>query len=850
MSNTRTHERTEAIVSRPGPGSERERGSSRRVPRATYRLQLSKAFDLDAAAAVVPYLARLGVSHIYLSPILTAAPGSTHGYDVVDHRHVNPELGGRSALDRLRSALDEHRMSIVLDIVPNHMGMAGRLNRQWWDVLKHGRQSRYADFFDIDWDAPEAKLRGKVLLPVLGDQLGRVIEKGELRIEPAVEGPVVKYYDAEFPLSPESLARFEDPLRRGAVEEPEVLASLLDHQHYRLAHWKTASRELNYRRFFAVNNLAAIRVERPEVFAETHELILQLVESGAVDGLRIDHPDGLRDPTKYLDELRDAAGNAWITVEKILEPGEPLPPEWKVAGTTGYDFLNRAMGVFVDPAGEEPMTDFFREFTGIGEDYHALLHKKKHFVLDTMFGGELNRLLTILAEICGRNRLYRDHTRRELCDALAELLACFPVYRTYPRSDCELSEQDLRVTREAVACAKRHRPDVDARLFDFIGEILSMRVPGEQEAEFTLRFGQLSGPVMAKGAEDTTFYIYNRFTALNEVGGDPGSFGLSVEDFHAINAERQQNWPAAMLGTSTHDTKRSEDVRARLCVLSEMPDAWRDAVTRWREMNAPRKNDGLPDANSEYLLYQTLVGAWPIGAERAIAYMEKATREASVQTTWTAPNEKFESALKGFIEGVLGDAAFVRDLESFVGTLVGLGRINSLAQSLLKLTCPGVPDVYQGTELWDLSLVDPDNRRPVDYEARRALLDAAEHANAEEAMRRSDEGLPKLFLLRRALRVRAEHPEAFGAASGYTPLAAAGGKAGHVVAYERGGRVVTVVPRLPRGLGDGWGDTSLRLPAPGRWRNVFTEELREGETRVGDLLRAFPVALLVRENKS
>lgn len=809
----------------------------RSVPRATYRLQLSRAFDLDAAAAAVPYLAQLGVSHVYLSPILAATPGSTHGYDVIDHTRVNDELGGPAALDRLRAALNEHGMSIVLDIVPNHMGMAGRLNRPWWDVLKHGRASRYADFFDIDWDAPEAKLRDKVLLPVLGDQFGRVLERGELVIADSSDGPVVKYYDAEFPLSPHSLAE-------GAGD----VASLLERQHYRLAHWKTANRELNYRRFFAVNELVAIRVERREVFNQTHALILGLVESGAVTGLRIDHPDGLRDPTTYLDELRAAAPDAWITVEKILEPGEPLPPQWKVAGTTGYDFLNRAMGVLIDPEGRDPMTELFRDFTGVVAEYPALLHEKKHFVLDTMFGGETNRLLTILVDICSRNRLYRDHTRRELEGALAELLACFPVYRTYPRPDGGLSEQDRGVTRDAVECAKKRRPDIDSRLFDFIGGILSMKTPGEREAEFTLRFGQLSGPVMAKGAEDTAFYIYNRFTALNEVGGDPGSFGLSPEEFHAINSERQRNWPLAMLGTSTHDTKRSEDVRARLCVLSEVPREWRAAVERWRDLNAPRKRSGFPDANSEYLLYQTLVGAWPIDAERTLAYMRKATREASVHTTWTAPNEGFEAAMESFVTGILGDTGFVRDLESFVQPLIGPGRTNSLAQTLLKLTCPGVPDIYQGTDLWDHSLVDPDNRRPVDYDARRRLLADVGHATAEEAMRRSGEGLPKLFLIHRALQVRKQFPAAFDGASSYTPLIPAGTKSRHAIAYSRGDRVITVVPRLPMGVRNGWGDTSLQLPVgSGDWRNVFTNEVRGGETRIGDLLREFPVALLVRE---
>ncbi|HEV7887539.1 MAG TPA: malto-oligosyltrehalose synthase, partial [Acidimicrobiales bacterium] len=594
-----------------------------------------------------------------------------------------------------------------------------------------------------------------------------------------------------------------------------------------LAFWRTAEQELDYRRFFDINTLIALRMEDPQVFDDTHSLVLEWVGDGVLDGLRIDHPDGLRDPTQYLRRLADASGGAWVVVEKILEPGERLPGPWKglTAGTTGYDFLNRVGGLFVDPAGEEPLTRLYEAVIGEPVDYDALVLAKKHKVLDEALAADLTRLTALFVDVCEHHRRYRDYTRRELRQVLKEVIAGFPVYRTYITPGSPVSEADVAVVTEAVESAWERRPDLDADLFRFLRDLLLQPVSGGTEEELAARFQQLTGPVMAKGVEDTAFYVYNRLVSLNEVGGHPGHFGTSVEAFHAAMAEAQREWPAAMLATSTHDTKRSEDVRARISVLSQYPEQWAAVVQDWLA-----RHPG-PEPNTAYLFYQSLVGAWPWSADRAAAYMEKATKEAKTHTSWTSPDPAFDQAVAEFVRGVFDDAALMAEVERFVAPLVGPGRVNSLAQALVRLTAPGVPDTYQGQELWDLSMVDPDNRRPVDYEGRRALLARLDEGMAaQDVLAQSDTGLPKLLVTSRALRLRRDRPELF---TSYTALSAPSG----VVAFSRGG-AVTVVPR------PGAREGAVELP-DGAWRNVFTgEEWGGGPVTVAGLLGRFPVALL------
>lgn len=892
----------------------------RAEPGSTYRVQLTPAFGFDDLAAVAGYLADLGVTHVYLSPILQATPGSTHGYDVVDHHRVNAELGGEAGHARLCEALGAAGLGQVLDVVPNHMAITGPENTWWWDVLENGPASVYAGYFDVDWDPPESKLRHTVLLPVLGDHYGRVLEAGELRVGREGGSFTVHYHEHAFPVAPRSLDRLlvaagegcgsdelesvgaalgrlppatatdwesvrerhrdkevlrarlaalceEDPAVAAAVDAAveavnadwDALDALLDRQNYRLAFWRTAGRELDYRRFFDINTLIGVRVEEPHVFDDTHALFLRWVEEGVVDGLRIDHPDGLLDPEGYLVRLRHASDGAWVVVEKILEPGEELPRSWPVAGTTGYDFAARVGGLFVDPAGREPMLDLYHRVTGRPTDVAEVAVAKKHVVLRDILAADLNRLTALFVQVCERNRRYRDYTRHELHEALREVLACFPVYRTYVRpSVASVGDADVAHVEEATALAAARRPEIDAELFRFLADLLLLRhrretAPGlpapvdDLEAELVARFQQVSGPVMAKGVEDTTFYDYVPLVSLNEVGASPAVWGTPVEAFHRACAEAQARWPASMLTTSTHDTKRSEDVRARLDLLSEVPGAWAEAVGRWAAANERhRDGDGRPDPNAEYLLYQTLVGAWPLSVDRAVAYMEKASKEAKVHTSWIDPDPAYDAALRAFVEGVLVDDRFRADLEAFVAPLVEPGRVTALAQVLVKLTAPGVPDTYQGTELWDLSLVDPDNRRPVDYDRRRRLLGELDGRSPAEVWARADDGLPKLLVVHEALALRRRRPEAFGRGGAYEPVAATGGKAAHVVAFARGGAAVTVVPRLVLGRGGDWGDTAVELP-PGEWRDALGGEgAASGRMPLARLLADFPVALLER----
>jgi (1->4)-alpha-D-glucan 1-alpha-D-glucosylmutase len=892
----------------------------RRMRVATYRVQLHAGFTFDDAAAVLGYLAALGVSHLYCSPYLQAAQGSTHGYDVVDHGRLNHELGGADGYRRLAGRLEGAGLGQVLDIVPNHMALAGRDNAWWWDVLENGPSSRYARYFDIDWDPPEAKLADTVLMPVLGDHYGRVLEAGELTIERHAGSLSVRYYDHEAPLSPRTLdgllgraaarsgsgelkelaaaygrlplAVLTDPAdvasRHSGQEElramlgeltaaqpevaaaidaeieavnrdPDVLDQLLRRQNYRLAYWGTANEELSYRRFFNIDTLAGLRVEDEVVFADTHRLILSLVSDGTVDGLRVDHVDGLADPEGYLRRLRDATGGVYVVVEKILEADEDMPASWPVAGTTGYEFLNRVNRLFVDPASENAMRACFRSFTGEGDDYPEVIRAAKLQIMREELATEVERLTSLLADVCERHRRQRDQTRRDLRDTLREVIAAFPVYRTYARPGSPVTPADRAHVAAAVAAARERRPDLDGELIGFIGELLVLEHPGDAEADFALRFAQVSAPVMAKGVEDTAFYRYQPLVSLNEVGGDPGRFGSEPSEFHQAMSAAAGRWPEAMLTLSTHDTKRSGDVRARLNVLSEMPEAWEQVTARWANQNKRYKRHGWPDRNAEYLLYQSLVGAWPIEVARVTAFMEKAAKEAKVHTSWTEPQPEYDDALRAFVTGILADQGFVADLEAFLAghRLVERGRVNSLAQTTLLLTCPGVPDLYQGTELWEFSLVDPDNRRPVDYGARRRLLEALASAGPEAALDRADEGGPKLWLIHRVLAHRGRHSGAYGPGSGYQPLPVAGtvgshavgshAADAHAVAFTRTGGLAVVVPRLTGGLADGWGDATVALPA-GPWVDVLTGDAVEGgEVSVAALLRRFPVAVLGRE---
>ena len=879
------------------------------VPLATYRVQMHSGFGFDAAAAIADYLRELGVSHLYASPYLQAGKGSTHGYDVLDHSRPNAELGGPEAHARLCEALGKAGLGQILDIVPNHMSIASpQQNKWWWDVLENGQSSRYAGYFDVDWKPIEAKLRDTVLMPILGDHYGREVEAGRVQLHRAGGTFTLQYFDHVMPVAPRSLndllneaawqvssdelafladsfgnlpistatdiesvtRRHRDKevlrsaLARLCSEKSEVASAidsvitelnasstridaLLERQNYRLSYWKTAVQELDYRRFFDINTLISLRMEDERVFEDSHRLILKWVREGVLDGLRVDHPDGLRDPAEYFRRLNSAVPKGWIVVEKILEPGEALPDDWPVAGTTGYDFLNRLGGLFIDPGGEGPITDFYAAFTGEPVDYQAMVRDKKQYVFKELFGSDVNRLVAQLSEVCEHQKRYRDYTRRELSAMIREVIACFPVYRTYVLAEQgEVSEHDVKYVNEAIEAARINRPEIDPDLLDFLRDLLLLKVTGDVESRFVMRFQQNTGPVMAKGLEDTVFYNFNRLVALNEVGGDPGRFGVSVAKYHEECRETQRRWPTSMTSTTTHDTKRSEDVRARLSLLSEIPDRWADAVERWSEHNRRHRSDDMPDRNAEYLLYQILVGAWPIDVDRATAYMLKATREAKANTSWTNPNEPYEEALKAFVAGLLGDKEFVADLEGFVKPLIEPGRVNSLSQALIKLTAPGVPDIYQGNELWDMSLVDPDNRRPVDYSARRKLLaDLSKTPSPEEILRRSDEGLPKLWVTRQALHFRRRRPELFGPEGDYRPIEARGAKADHVVAYSRGGGCVVVAPQAPAQAGRRLGRHDHRASRRGLDRRADRRGGRrgrgEGRPPAGEVPRGLAV---------
>jgi len=882
-----------------------------RIPSSCYRLQLHSGFTFDDAAEVAPYLKALGISHVYCSPYLQAAKGGMHGYDVVDQMKVNAELGGEEGHARFCAKLGELGMGQVLDIVPNHMA-TGPENRYWWDVLENGPSSRFATWFDIDWNSPEVRLQNKVLIPVLGGQYGQVLSAGQLSIEYDDQSFQVRYFDHVFPLAPRSLAiplskaaRYIDApklsfiadslarlplpesteaevvaarhrdktvlyelLERFCRETPgaweaitramneinsdyDALDSILNLQNYRLAYWRTADQELGYRRFFDINTLVGLRVERPHVFLATHKRILEWLRAGVLDGVRADHPDGLRDPQQYFARLRSAAPGAWILAEKIVQHSEMLRANWPIDGTTGYDFLNICNGILVNGEGLEEIEKVYRQFTGRAEDFDALAHQKKLAVEHDALGSDVNRLAQLFVEICESNRDQRDYTRAEIRRAIREVAAGFAIYRTYviPERN-EIAEEDRLAIDGALSIAKASRTDIEPGLFDFIGDVLGLRARGDLEDEFVLRFQQFTAPVMAKGVEDTAFYCFNRMIGLNEVGASPGRNGVTLEEFHAFCDRTHMLYPQAMNTLSTHDTKRSDDVRARLAVLTEIPGTWRAALRRWSRLNRYFKTGEFPDRNTEYFLYQTLIGAWPIDEERTWAYMEKAVREAKEQTSWTQQNNEFEDALRSFIERIYESEQFVAELEGVVSWVLLAGRINSLTQTLIKCTAPGVPDSYQGGELWDLHLVDPDNRGPIDYDVRRSMLTELEAGMpAEEILKRMDDGMPKLWVIFKSLHLRRTHPAWFGKNAAHLPIRVDGPRKDHLVAYMRGENVAVIAPRWYLKIDGNFGSTTVEFPE-GSWTHLLTgEHIKGGAVRAQNLLKRFPVALLTKNGE-
>lgn len=968
------------------------------TPSATYRLQFNKSFTFEDATGLVDYLDALGITDVYSSPFLMAKPGSTHGYDVTDHSRFNPEIGDEASFVRLSEALRSRNMGIIADVVPNHMCITHPSNVWWWDVLENGPSSPFARYFDIDWHPPKEELVNKVLLPVLGDQYGRVLENQDIQIVYGGGEFQVSVYEMRLPLAPRTWTMLLEPAvaklreklgpehehiaelesivtalshlagptetddarirerqrekeivkrrlaslleaspearqsidaalveingRRGDPGSFDRLERLLESEAYRLSFWRVAMDEINYRRFFDINDLAAIRVEDPEVFSSVHALIFNLVREGHVRGLRVDHPDGLFEPEKYFRFLQDAC-KAWsaangnhsksaatreegaartfyIVVEKILSGNEPLRAEWAVEGTTGYGFLNLVNGLFVDHTKEKAFHQLYRRFTGWTQPFDELACDSKRLILQVAMSSELNVLSRRLDHISEQHRWSRDFTLESLRDGLREVLASFPVYRTYVSSDQnEVGPQDRRQVNIAVRMAKLRNPAISESVFDFIQNVLLLEPPSgvddAQRAErklFAMRFQQLSAPVMAKGVEDTSFYRYYPLASLNEVGGDPARFGVSVNAFHRRNLIGRELWPNSMSASSTHDTKRGEDVRARINVLSEIPGEWYRSIRRWRELNRAAKTKvgdrHAPDANEEYLLYQTLVGTWPpypmnpgeheAYVRRIDGYMQKALHEAKIHTSWVNPSNDYEKAVGAFVARVLApsaDNAFLNDLRQFQAPIARAGMWNSISQVLLKIASPGVPDFYQGNDLWAFDLVDPDNRRPVNYELRRQMLtnlrqqaDRDRTAVVKRIRENLCDGALKLYVTSEALRFRRDHRSLFAEGS-YTALAADGHRARHLVAFSRAAAGETLICAAGRfflklcnshgkPFGEVWGNTAIALPkklAGTTLRDVLTGEtvtVEQGEA--GPFLPAakvfshLPVALFFADN--
>jgi (1->4)-alpha-D-glucan 1-alpha-D-glucosylmutase len=902
--------------------------ANRKPIESTYRVQLHARFTFRDAAAIVPYLADLGITHLYASPYLKAEPGSMHGYNVIDHCHLNPELGTREDFDALVATLVKHGMTHIADIVPNHVGIATDQNVWWNDVLENGAGSPYAGYFDINWaDSTLTNLNGRVLVPVLGEMYGQELENGNLKL--VFEGGkfYICYFERKFPISPETYSIILGDTPRSVTKAIEKilkefngipgqpatfdrLDNLLRRQHFRLAFWKTASDEINYRRFFDVNSLAALAMERPEVFEATHKLILSLLAENKFAGLRVDHPDGLYDPQEYFERLqshyllgvaRQVATDSrrvgdfdWKAVEpellrrieqnpkqhlyvlgeKILARGEPLVKTWPIDGTTGYDFLNMTNGLFVDSHTEERFTRIYTDWTGDNRCFGEVAYCNKKMILESSLASELNMLTLALKRITERSRNGIDYSLHGLQTALKELIACFPVYRTYI-SENRCSDTDQSYVRSAIESATWRNPRIECSIFDFIGKCLL--TGGEGHRRFAGKFQQLTSPVTAKGIEDMSFYVYNRLLSLNEVGGDPSHFGVEANELHAFFEARQRDWPRTMNTLSTHDTKRSEDVRARLNVLSEMPEEWQSRLHRWSKLNAPHRatirGHTAPDRNEEYAIYQTLLGAWPLNEaemesfkHRVRKYMLKFMREARVNTHWTTPNKPHEEAVDRFLQAVMDQSSapeFFADFRPFQKKLSHIGTINSLAQTLLKLTAPGVPDTYQGNELWDFSLVDPDNRRPVDFQRRFVLMREIEKAHAVDLLKSAETGGIKLAVLRAALKIRRRFSRLFTDGR-YIPIEVTGVGSRHIFAFARTSEshaAIVVVPRFCSQLvsephswpcGCVWKNTSIALPEVTRnrkWRSAFTYSpltTSAGSTiPVADLLRDFPVGLFI-----
>jgi (1->4)-alpha-D-glucan 1-alpha-D-glucosylmutase len=932
------------------------------IPIATYRIQFNTGFGFKAAKAIVPYLAELGISDLYASPIFTARKGSTHGYDVVNPRQINPELGGQEGFEDVVATLQRHEMGWVQDIVPNHMAFSSQ-NHVLVDVLENGADSQYCDFFDINWNHPYNGIRGRVLAPFLGKFCGDCLESGELQLGYTQEGISINYYDQSFPLRIESyshilmydLARLREKLGRnhpyfikllgmlymlkyipsgsegrerydqitfikrmlwelwndcpeikefieeniktfngevGKSESFNQLDNLLNEQFFRLAYWKVGNEELNYRRFFTVNDLISLRVEDETVFDTTHAFILQLVQEGKFTGLRVDHIDGLYDPAQYINRLRQDAPEVYLLVEKILEAEEELPLNWQIQGTTGYDFMSKVNCLFCQQASEAEFDEIYRRFTGRHMDLESLIDQNKRLIIGKHLAGDIDNLAHLLKEIADRHRSASDFTMYGLKRALVEILALFPVYRTYISRDGS-SNADKECMQWVINHAQENLPDFMNEL-SFIERFLMLNFDDSLSHEdkqvwlhFIMRLQQFTGPLMAKGVEDTAFYVYNRLISLNEVGSTPAQFGISVEDFHTFNQTRLAYWPHAMNASSTHDTKRGEDVRARINVLSEIPEEWEKHVSQWQEMNASHKTivDDLaaPSRNDEYFLYQTLIGAFPFNDEdypnlvnRVKEYVIKAIREAKMHTAWIRPNAEYEEAFLKFVDRTLDNSkknAFLSSFRPFQRKVQHYGICNSLSQTLLKITAPGVPDFYQGTELWDLSLVDPDNRRPVDFEQRLSYLKEIKSKTKsktksksnvlsyiEDLLKTPEDARIKLFLIYRALQARREYLDLFQRGS-YEKLTVQGSLKSHVVAFSRelgDMRAIVIVPRLMTSLvkegeypvGEQvWHETRI-LQSPGSsavLQDVITGQEIKGEETLWlkEILAHFPVALLV-----
>jgi (1->4)-alpha-D-glucan 1-alpha-D-glucosylmutase len=961
-----------------------------RIPTATYRVQFNNTFTFIDAARIVPYLHALGITDCYASSYLTAVPGSPHGYDIVDPTKLNPDLGTEHDFRILTDSLAQHGMGQIVDVVPNHMGIAKSCNTWWVDVLENGPSSKYAAFFDIDWHPVKAELEYKVLLPILGEQYGTVVENREIILEYHEGRFFIRYCDHQLPIDPKPSAmilalRLDELISRAQSDDPHVqefqsiltalrhlparneldparvaeryrekeiirrrlarimdesqtvqafvqenvaifngmkedsksfdlLDQLLSDQVYRLAHWRVASEEINYRRFFDINELAAIRMEDPAVFHSSHQLILQLVKEGAITGLRIDHVDGLYDPSSYLwqlqtwakTELAPRAGEAdrplFLVVEKILTREETLPAQWPVYGTTGYDFLALVNGLFVDGSHEQDFNRLYARSIGNLVSFDDLAYESKQLIMRASMPSEINVLGRQLNHLSEMNRRFRDFTLNSLIHAIREIIACFPVYRTYVTPDEEpVMDRDRSYIQLAVARAKRKNPALSGLVFDFVQDILLKQASFHHERErrdqlqFVMKFQQITGTVMAKGSEDTALYVYNRLASLNEVGGDPLQFGISVHAFHERMRQRRAHWPASISATSTHDTKRSEDVRARISVLSEIPQVWKTRVQRWSQLNKGYKTevDGTlaPDRNEEYLLYQTLIGAWPFHvldddeyrsfSDRIQSYMAKALKEAKIHSSWVNPNHAYDQAVLDFIDHLLsrsGPNPFLADFLPFQGEIARCGVYNSLSQVLLKIAAPGIPDFYQGTELWDLSLVDPDNRRPVDYGTRTGFLadiqsicgmqGSDRRQFVQELLATIPDGRIKLYITMVGLHYRRAHASLFLSGE-YVPLKVEGTRRKHVCAFARiyeDQAVVAIIPVLVKGLCKGaetfpfgpsvWEDTWMIVPS---WRpascyqNLLTGEIlssteTEGKQslRLAEVMGSCPVALLER----